>query len=219
MNERTADVFRWMPFGFLTISLIVAFGFWKIEKSRQRPLPTYAEMMRSQAASQPGQKPPSGMEGKVAPDFSLPTLAGSTLTLADYRGKVVFLNFWATWCAPCEEEMPSMQKLHEHFKDRDFVILSISIDEGKNAVGPFMERLGLTFPVAFDPASEVAGLYGLTGVPETFLIGPTGVIMHHLIGPGDWYNSGIISAFESLLARLDSEKEEATAEATGNRGY
>ncbi|MBF0169807.1 MAG: TlpA family protein disulfide reductase [Nitrospinae bacterium] len=169
----------------------------------EQPLPRLSEM-RQQPDSGPSRPPATEgkkLEGQTAPDFSLPTLDGGTMTLADYRGKVVLLNFWATWCPPCKEEMPSMQKLYEHFKGRDFVMLTVSIDDKTGDVAPFMKELGLTFPVAFDPGAKVGADYGLTGVPETFLIDKRGTVMHHLIGPGDWYQPGLVSAFESLVDR------------------
>ena len=211
VNERTIDILRWMPFGFMMITLLIISGYWKIEKTRELPLPSYQEYRGSPQAGQQAKPPPSKMEGKLAPAFALPLLGGGTLNLDEYRGKVVFLNFWATWCPPCEEEMPSMQKLYEHFKGTDFVMLTVSIDEKKELVEPFMKRLGLNFPVAFDPKNEVGEQYGLTGVPETFLIGPTGIIMHHMVGPGDWFNESIVGAFSTLLERLEKAKAEANS--------
>jgi peroxiredoxin len=191
------DAVKWVPFGALVLVLLIASGYWKIEKSMEQPLPRLSEM-RQQPQTAP---PPSKMEGKPAPPFSLPTLDGKTMTLADYRGKVVLLNFWASWCAPCREEMPSMQKLYEHFADRDFVMLTVSLDEERAAVDSFIRELGLTFPVALDPKNDVGSRYGLTGVPETFLIGKTGVVLHHVVGPGDWFDPGLVGVFESLIDR------------------
>jgi len=204
LNSKTAEMsseanerVRWIPFWAMTITLVIVTGFWKINKNLQEPLQPI-EAYQSENQQQP---PPSKIEGKLAPDFTLPTMDGKAMTLADYRGKVVFLNIWATWCPPCREEMPSMQNLHEKFKGKDFAMLTISIDEDTELVRPFMEELGLTFPVAFDPEQTVASQYGITGVPETFLIDKNGVVMHHIVGPGKWDDPSIITAFERLVSR------------------
>ena len=196
MNETVNENVRWIPFGALMLSLLIVSGFWKIEKSMEVPPPPMAEGQVAQSK----QAPPA-MEGKRAPDFTLPALGGGNISLADYRGKVVFLNIWATWCPPCRKEMPSMQKMYEHFKGKDFEMLTISIDENQSLVAPFMKELGLTFPVVFDPAQKVASQYKITGVPETYIIDKTGVVTHHLLGPGEWDNPGIISAFEGFVKK------------------
>jgi len=182
----------------MTLALLITTGFWKIEKNRERPLSSAPHA----GAAAPAQAR-SPMEGKQAPDFTLPSLAGGEITLSDYRGKLVFLNIWATWCAPCREEMPSMQKLYKKFADRKFVMLTVSIDENRADIPPFVEELGLTFPIALDTQSRVAQLYGLTGVPETFLISPAGKVLHHIVGPSDWFEPGIVGAFDSMLRKLD----------------
>lgn len=188
MEENT----KWVPFGALVLVLIVSVGFWKIEQSRKTPLMPYAEYA--------AKNPPATMDGKVAPDFTLPLLRGGEISLADQKGKLLFINIWATWCAPCREEMPSMQKLYEHFKGRDFEMITISIDKGKPEVEAFVKELGLTFPVALDPSEKVSKAYQITGVPETYIIGKDGVIMHHILGPGEWYTPEIITAFERIIA-------------------
>ncbi|MBI5816529.1 MAG: TlpA family protein disulfide reductase [Nitrospinae bacterium] len=206
MNTIAEEKIRWIPFGALALAMVIATGFWKIEKNREEPLqPLDVPAAQSQGPAGAPSKiaPPqqSKMEGKPAPDFTLPGLDGKNIKLSSYRGKMVFLNIWATWCPPCREEMPSMQKLHEHFKGKDFVMLTVSIDEKKEDVAAFMKELGLTFPVALDPEQKVSAEYGITGVPETFLIDKNGTVLHHLIGPGDWSNPGIVSAFEGLVSR------------------
>ncbi len=136
----------------------------------------------------------------LAPNFTLPDLNGKKVELKDYRGKVVFLNFWATWCLTCEEEMPSMERLHQKFKGNSFEILTISIDKDeKQTVADYMKKFGLTFPALLDPKSKVAKLYRTTGVPETFIINKEGFIVHKAIGPRTWDTEESFNAFDNLV--------------------
>ena len=139
-------------------------------------------------------------KGVHAPDFTLPDLNGKRVSLADYKGRVVLLNIWATWCAPCVEEMPSMEKLHQELKDEKFVILAVSIDEsGAKAVRPFMKKHKLSFPALIDSAGTLNNLYRTTGVPESFIIDKQGRILEEIIGPRDWAAPGALKYFRSLL--------------------
>ena len=138
--------------------------------------------------------------GGAAQDFELPTLKGDYVKLSDYKGKVVFLNIWATWCPPCREEMPSMESLYRTLKDRDFEMLAVSVDrEGKKVVGPFAAKYGLTFPVLLDPESKTYRLYGLTGVPETFIVDKSGVVIQKIIGPQDWMKKEWLDYFDRIV--------------------
>jgi peroxiredoxin len=120
-----------------------------------------------------------------APDFTLPDLEGRPVRLRELRGKLVFLNFWATWCPPCRLEMPSMERLYQIFKPTAFAMLAVSIDrQGAKAMKPFMEELQLTFPALLDPPSEVARQYGLRGLPTTYLIDPDGRLIGAAVGGG-----------------------------------
>lgn len=135
-----------------------------------------------------------------APDFAVPTLAGGTMTLQEHRGAVVFLNFWATWCPPCKEEMPSMQRLYRRFKDRRFTILAISIDTADpGKVAAFAKALALTFPIGLDPKMEVADRYGIRALPGSFLIDRTGQIAAIALGPRDWDHPSAHAVVEALL--------------------
>jgi peroxiredoxin len=141
-------------------------------------------------------------KGAPAPNFTLPDLDGKMVSLADYRGKVVLLNIWATWCPPCVEEMPSMEKLHQELKEEKFVILAVSIDEsGANAVLPFMKNHRLNFPALIDSAGAIKGLYQTTGVPESFIIDKDGRIVEDVVGPMDWAADGAIRYFRELIQR------------------
>ena len=140
--------------------------------------------------------------GMVAPDFDLPTLdENKKLKLSDYRGKVVFLNFWATWCKPCKEEMPSMQVLYKHFEKDGLVILAVSIDRvtTKKDIPPFVSALGLTFPVLVDSWGQTDKRYKLMGVPETYIIDQQGILREKVIGPRDWTRLDSLDILTGLL--------------------
>ncbi|HSB04322.1 MAG TPA: TlpA disulfide reductase family protein [Thermodesulfobacteriota bacterium] len=142
----------------------------------------------------------SSKVGVAAQDFGLPTLRGDYVKLSDYRGKVVFLNIWATWCPPCREEMPSMESLYQRLKGRDFEMLAVSIDQGgEKVVRPFAAKYGLTFPVLLDPDSKTKRLYGLTGIPESFMIDKNGVIIDRIIGPQNWMKKEWLDYFDRII--------------------
>ena len=121
-----------------------------------------------------------------APDFSLPTPEGKTVALTQLRGKVVFLNFWATWCPPCRVEMPSMERLYKEFKDQGLVILAIDMGESPKLVSRFMSEFRLSFPALLDVDMRVAALYRVRGIPATFLIDRNGRMVGAAVGPRDW---------------------------------
>ena len=144
--------------------------------------------------------------GRAAPDFALPMLNGEVVRLSDYRGKVVFLNIWATWCSPCREEMPSMERLYQEMKNEDFEILAVSIDTlGEKAVAPFMAELNLTFPALFDSQGATGSLYNTTGVPESFIIDKNGIVAAKIIGARNWASPDAIEAFKALLHKQGGE--------------
>lgn len=138
--------------------------------------------------------------GSDAPGFHATDLrTGRPVTLADYRGKVVLLNVWATWCLPCRVEMPSMERLHRNLAGTDFRILAVSIDqEGADKVLAFAGDLGLTFDILHDPTGAIQGIYETTGVPESFLIDREGLIVKKVIGAAEW--DGPVN--EALIRRL-----------------
>jgi peroxiredoxin len=140
--------------------------------------------------------------GYPAPDFSFPGLDGKMVGLGDYKGKVVFLNIWATWCPPCREEMPSMEKLYKELKGEDFEILAVSIDaSGMKAVDPFVKEYRLSFPVLLDPEGTIKSLYGATGIPESFIINKEGKIEQIIIGPMDWATPDVVRFFRDLIRK------------------
>ncbi|MBI5183045.1 MAG: TlpA family protein disulfide reductase [Nitrospinae bacterium] len=136
----------------------------------------------------------------IAPDFTLPDIKENNVTLSELRGKVVFLNFWATWCVVCREDLPSMERLYQRFKDDDFEMLTINIDKsGRSGVESYMKELGLTFPVLIDSGGKVSRMYQITGVPETFIIGKNGEIVYKAIGPVEWTKEAWLNAFSNLI--------------------
>lgn len=141
-------------------------------------------------------------KGRPAPNFSLPGLDGQMVILTDYRGKVVLLNIWATWCPPCLEEMPSMEKLYQELKGEGFEILAVSIDEsGAQDVRPFMKKHKLSFPALTDPENTIKRLYQTTGVPESFVIDKDGTLLEIVIGPRDWATPEVVRYFRNLIGR------------------
>lgn len=140
--------------------------------------------------------------GQPLADFTLPDLHGRPVQLAALRGKVVFINIWATWCPPCVEEMPAIQRLYERLHDRGLEVLAVSLDAlGVQMVGPFVQNHRLTFPVLLDTKSLVQRLYRTTGVPESFIVDKRGILADKVIGPRDWAHPQAITLFERLLAR------------------
>jgi peroxiredoxin len=139
---------------------------------------------------------------KKAPDFCLENLKGGKSELRNFRGKVVLLNFWATWCGPCKEEMPSMEALYRQFKEKDFTFVSISVDyEGKVPVKRFVEKQRYTFPVLLDPACNVLDLYDVKRIPTTILIDKRGKLQGKVTGPMNWNSQEMISLLGILLER------------------
>lgn len=138
--------------------------------------------------------------GKVAPDFTLKDLNGKAIALSSFRGKVVFLNLWATWCPPCRSEMPSIQALHQAFeKDKDFVTLTVSEDSDIAKPPDYIKKNHFDFAVLLDPKNTVGEAYDVSGLPESFVIGRDGRIVAHHIGPYDWANGDIRDALQDLL--------------------
>ena len=139
--------------------------------------------------------------GKVAANFKLHDLDGHEVSLSSLRGKVVFLNLWATWCEPCRREMPSIEALYEKFgSGKSFVILAVSEDsDGSKAVAPYVKKSGYKFEVLLDPRNDVGEVYDVSGIPETFIIDRDGRIVAHHLGPYDWSNPDIRDALEELI--------------------
>jgi peroxiredoxin len=141
----------------------------------------------------------------MAADFNLKDLAGGTISLSSLRGKVVFLNVWATWCEPCRQEMPSIESLYEGFKqDKNLVVLAVSQDAtDRGTVDSYVRKNGFKFTVLLDPANVVGEAYKVSGIPETFIIARDGRIVAHHSGPYDWSKPEMRDALEELLKSKD----------------
>lgn len=140
------------------------------------------------------------LKGRMdAPDFTLVGRDGSKVSLKDFRGKVVFLNFWATWCESCRDEMPSMERLYKDFRGKGLEIVAVNIKEKRQDALAFAKELKLTYPVLLDPEGEVGLLYGAFGLPATYLIDRKGVVLARMFGPADWNSPAARKLFTSLL--------------------
>jgi peroxiredoxin len=135
-------------------------------------------------------------------DFSLEDLNGKKVGLKQFKGKVVFLNFWATWCGPCREEMPGLEVLHQRFKEKNFVLLSVSVDyEGAKPVREFINKHRYSFPVLLDPKCETLDLFEVKGIPTTFIIDKKGRMVGRAIGPRDWKSPDVFSLINLLMEK------------------
>lgn len=145
------------------------------------------------------------MVGHRAPDFALRDLEARTVKLSDVLGrKAVLVNFWATWCVPCREEMPTMERAYRAYKERGLEILAVSVDVGPEptvttAVKKFMAELKLSFPALLDPKWKVVNLYRVIGLPATFLIDRRGIIRAVEVGQRDWFSAESRKKLEELL--------------------
>ncbi len=136
-----------------------------------------------------------------APPFRLIDLEGAAHSLTDYRGKVVFLNFWATWCGPCKVEMPAMEALYQTFRSQGLEILAVSVDQqGAAITRPFKEAMGLSFPILHDSDYQVGLQYGARTLPMTYVIDRNGIIRQRVFGARDWNSSEARILMHRLLA-------------------
>lgn len=134
-------------------------------------------------------------------DFTLPDVHGNTVRLADFQGRVVLVNFWATWCSPCRTEMPSMEALYRDYQHKGFTILAISSDvQGADAVGPFVQAYQLTFPVLLDPQNVVGTRLHVRGIPMSYLLDKQGRIAGMEMGAKNWQSPQIRQLLDRLLA-------------------
>jgi len=142
-----------------------------------------------------------GYDEKIkAPGFTLKNLNGEEVKLEDFKGKVVFLNFWATWCPPCRLEMPSMEKLYTEFKDKDFAMLAIDLQETTKKVRAFKQELKLSFPILMDPDGAIGSNYGIMSLPTTYLVDREGYLVGSALGARDWASKKAFALIDHLLS-------------------
>lgn len=139
-------------------------------------------------------------------EIQLKDVLGNTVRLSDYRGKIVFLNFWATWCPACVIEMPSMEKLYRKLKDKDFVMVAINLQETPAQVKSFFEKLELSFSSLLDSNGEIGTWFAVNALPTTFILDKDGRIIGKALGPREWDSRASIALFEHLI---DSDRAPA----------
>jgi peroxiredoxin len=137
--------------------------------------------------------------GDAAPSFSLRDLDGATHSLAHYRGKVLLVNFWATWCEPCREEMPSIQRLRNKIGDKNFAVLAVNVDEPDARVRQFVRTSGLDLTIVMDLNKTVTRDWGVRYLPVSFIVGADGRIRYRVVGDIDWDNDRVIGTISQLL--------------------
>jgi peroxiredoxin len=135
---------------------------------------------------------------KAAEEFTLPTPGGGTFKLSEHRGKVVMVNFWATWCPPCLEEMPAMERLYRQHKDAGFTLVAVSVDADPKKVTPFVTEHKLTFPIGLDPKMGLANGYAVRALPSSFIVGRDGNLEALAIGPRHWDSDAAHSLVEGM---------------------
>jgi peroxiredoxin len=133
-----------------------------------------------------GERLTGAIVGLPAPDFTLEDRQGKTWTLSELKGQVVFVNFWATWCPPCIEEMPSMQRLYSTLPKDKFKMLAILNRDDPKLADSFAAKFGITMPILNDQNNMTGSVYGLTGVPETYIVDKHGILRKKIIGPAQW---------------------------------
>ncbi len=195
-STRGRALVPWLAMGAATLVLVIGLLSFKLFLSTAES---------SSAASAGGVvllpsagRPLALFAGNDAPDFTLHGLTGSDLSLSNYRGQVVLVNFWATWCVPCRREMPDMQRVYMERKDRGFAIVAVNIQEAREPINAFVSQYGLTFPIALDTKGEVTQRYGIYSLPTSYFIDKAGRIAE--VRAGALTGSDILKRVDALLA-------------------
>jgi peroxiredoxin len=142
--------------------------------------------------------------GTAAPALELPGVDGRVHRLADYRGKVMLVNFWATWCEPCREEMPSIERLRRSLHGDPFVVLAVNVGEGAQAARRFADAVQLGSALLLDRDGATASSWGVRALPSTFIVGPDGAIRYRYVGALDWSSPAVRGAITGLMPRTPS---------------
>lgn len=144
--------------------------------------------------------------GSPAPEFQIPDINGQSISLKDFRGKAVLLNFWATWCGPCREEIPSLNALYQRYRDQGFVVLGVSVDEeDQDVIEEFLKVIPVDFPILLDPEQTLATTYETFRIPESFFIDPEGKIVGKVSGPQDYEAPVFAKKVERILPDKDTK--------------
>ena len=185
-----------LGFGILTLLvLLLVMNIFKAEKASEIVLPSTTHTANEIEAAEIE----VSSESKYAQDFTLTTLQGEQVSLSDYKGKIVILNFWTSWCGPCKEEMPHMQSFSEKHSDVAMLAVNLtSMDLGLDAVKQFVEEYRLTFPILLDEADVVGKAYNILTIPTSYMIDPEGRVFKEVIGPMDE------TMMEDLISTLKS---------------
>lgn len=172
----------------LVLLAVVGVGGYFVYSDRQKPAPSDA---------------PAGAgvrTGMAAPEVHLETLDGAPVTLSQYRGKVVILHFWATWCPPCRLEMPSMEQLYRLFPEGELVMLAVNVEEdGAKTVPVFLQSNPHSFPILLDPGAKAQRTYGVFRFPESFIVGRDGRVVDKVVGAIDWVDPQVVGFIQSLV--------------------
>ncbi len=141
--------------------------------------------------------------------INLKDMNGKNISLSDFSGKIVFLNFWTTWCPTCRIEMPSMEKLHQKLKNKDFAMVTVNLQESASQVKAFFKEFKLTFTALLDSTGEVGASFGIRAIPTTYILDKTGRVIGVVSGPREWDSKAAIALFENLM---DEDTVAATPE-------
>lgn len=161
---------------------------------------------KSNPGNDPDETPPGGLkespqEGFLAPDFTLQDLGGTSYTLSDFRGEVVLVNIWATWCGPCRREIPSLGRLYQSRRDKGLEILAVSVDRTSSSkVASFAAKYQMSFPVLLNPRGDVGNKYWARSIPSTYLVDKKGVIRWKVRGTREWDDAQSLAKIDQLLA-------------------
>lgn len=143
----------------------------------------------------------SPQEGFLAPQFALSDLSGKSVSLADFRGKVILLNFWATWCSPCKREIPSLERLYQKRHDKGFEIVAVNAERSPaSTIASFAGKYQMSFPILLNPQGEVASKYWVRAIPTSFLLDKKGVIRWKIVGGKEWDAQDVLQRIDQLLA-------------------
>jgi cytochrome c biogenesis protein CcmG/thiol:disulfide interchange protein DsbE len=137
--------------------------------------------------------------GDTAPAFKVVTRTGQTITPENFGGKLLVLNFWASWCQPCLQEVPSLEAFHEEFAPEGVVVLGVSVDKNEKLYNQFLKQFPVTFQVARDPSWDIAANYGTFQLPESYVIDRSGKVVQKIIAAQDWTNPAFVESIKKML--------------------